>query len=284
MTIYGSVVNIALVSFKFIAGITGNSAAMIADAIHSLSDLISDVLILFLVRFANKSKDKSHDYGHGKFETFATLLIGIILFAVGIGIAWTGAAATISAAKGEQLKQPGLIALFGAIITIVSKEILYWYTIIQAKKLKSDALTANAWHHRSDGLTSIATTIGIGGAIFLGPKWAILDPLAALFVSLFIIAMAFKLMKPCVDELLESSLPDEVEDEIIAIVMSFSGISDLHNLHTRKIGDKYAIEFHVRMNGEFSLTKAHDKITEIEHSLKKRYGQETHVIIHTEPA
>jgi len=283
VTLIGSVVNIVLVAFKFVAGVVGHSSAMIADAAHSLSDLITDVVIIVFVRISNKPSDKDHDYGHGKFETFATLLIGLILLVVGVGIAWNGVSAIISVVNGEILEKPGMIALFGAIITIVFKEILYRYTIIQARKLKSDALTANAWHHRSDGLTSIATTIGIGGAIFLGARWTILDPLAAIFVSIFIIVMAFKLMKPCVDELMERSLPDDVENEITAIVESFEGVTDLHNLRTRKIGNNCAIEFHIRMDGETSLNETHDTVTEIERRLKEHYGQGTHVIVHTEP-
>jgi len=283
VTLIGSVVNIVLVVFKFVAGVVGHSSAMIADAAHSLSDLITDVVIIVFVRISNKPSDKDHDYGHGKFETFATLLIGFILLMVGVGIAWNGVSAIISVFNGETLEKPGMIALYGAIITIVSKEILYRYTIIQARKLKSDALIANAWHHRSDGLTSIATTIGIGGAILLGARWTILDPLAAMFVSIFIIVMAIKLMKPSVDELMERSLPDDVEDEITAMVESFKGVTDLHNLRTRKIGNNCAIEFHIRMDGETSLNETHDTVTEIERRLKEHYGQGTHVIVHTEP-
>ena len=282
-TFVGSVVNIALVGFKFFAGIVGNSAAMIADAVHSLSDLITDVVIIVFVRISAKPKDKDHNYGHGKFETFATLLIGAILLSVGIGIAWNGVSTIISVVNGETLQRPGMIAFYGAVATIVSKELLYWHTIFQARKLKSDAMKANAWHHRSDGFSSIGVTIGIGGAIFLGEKWTILDPLAALFISIFIIVVAFKLMKPCIDELMEKSLPDNLEKEIIAIVESFDGVSDLHNLHTRKLGNNCAIEFHIRMDGKTSLTETHDKITEIEHRLKEHYGQRTHVIIHMEP-
>jgi len=283
VTITGSMVNIMLLAFKFVAGIVGNSAAMIADAVHTLSDFITDVIVIVFVRISNKPKDKDHDYGHGKFETFATMLIGIILLIIGVGIACNGATTVFSVINGATLPEPGMIALAAAIITIVSKEILYWYTIIFARKLKSDVLKANAWHHRSDGLTSIATTIGIGGAIFLGDKWTILDPLAALFVSFFIIAMAVKLLIPCVGELMERSLPDDVENEIAALVESFEGVSDLHNLRTRKIGNNCAIEFHIRMSGNTSLTQAHDMVTEIEYRLKEHYGHGTHVIIHTEP-
>ena len=284
VTIIGSIVNITLLVFKFIAGIVGNSAAMIADAVHTLSDFITDVIVIIFVRISNKPKDKDHDYGHGKFETFATLLIGIILLFIGAGIAWNGITTIISVVKDEAtIPKPGIIALAAAMITIVFKELLYWYTIIFARKLKSDVLKANAWHHRSDGLTSITTTIGIGGAIFLGEKWTILDPLAALFVSVFIIAMAVKLMIPCVDELMERSLPDDVENEITALVEAFEGVSDLHNLRTRKIGNNCAIEFHIRMSGETSLAQAHDAVTKIERKLRYHYGHGTHVIIHTEP-
>jgi len=283
VTIIGSIVNIILVVFKFFVGIVGNSAAMIADAIHSLSDLVSDVVILVFVRIASKPKDKSHDYGHGKFETFATLVIGIILFIVSLGIAWNGAMEIVSVIKGETLQKPGFIAFYGAVITIISKEILYHYTIIRGRKLKSEATLANAWHHRSDALSSIGTAIGIGGAILLGEKWTVLDPLAALFVSFFIAKVALKLLRPCMDELMEKSLPDEVENEIIAIVNNFNTVSDLHNLHTRKIGNSCAIEFHIRMDGRITLTETHQKITEIENHLRERFGNETHVIIHTEP-
>ena len=282
-TIVGGIVNVLLVVFKFVAGFVGNSSAMIADAIHSLSDFVTDIIIIVFVRISNKPKDKSHDYGHGKFETFATLLIGIVLLAVGVGIAWNGCEKILSTFNGEPLQSPGMLALAAAIISIVSKEVLFRYTVICGRKLNSDVTVANAWHHRSDAFSSMATAAGIAGAIFLGEKWTILDPLAALLVSILIVRMAVKLMKPCIDELMEMSLPDEVENEIMDIVESFDGVSDLHNLHTRKLGAKCAIEFHIRMDGKTSLTETHDKVTEIEHRLKERFGAGTHVIIHTEP-
>ena len=283
VTLAGSAVNILLVAVKFVAGVAGNSAAMIADAAHSLSDLITDAVIIIFVRISNKPRDKNHDYGHGKFETFATLIIGIVLLAVGLGIAWNGAAGVFSAIQGKAPEKPGMIAFYVAIITVVFKEILYRYTVICGRKLKSDATIANSWHHRSDALSSIGTAAGIGGAILLGEKWTVLDPLAALAVSFFIVKLALKLMKPSIDELMEKSLPDEVENEIAAIVESFDAVSDLHNLYTRKMGNNCAIEFHIRMDGKISLAEAHDRITEIENRLKECYGSGTHVIIHTEP-
>jgi len=283
VTLIGSVLNITLVAFKFVAGIVGNSAAMIADAVHSLSDLMTDVVIIVFVRISNKPKDKGHDYGHSKFETFATLTIGLVLLIVGLGIAWSGAAKILSVIHGETLESPGMIAFYVAILSIVSKEILYRYTAVFGRKLKSDATVANAWHHRSDALSSIGTAAGIGGAILLGEKWTILDPLAALVVSVFIVQVAIKLMRPCMDELMEKSLSDDVENEIISIVESFDGVSDLHNLRTRKLGTNCAIEFHIRMDGKISLSETHEMNTRIEKQLKERYGQKTHVIIHTEP-
>jgi cation diffusion facilitator family transporter len=284
VTVAGSIVNFALVLFKFIAGVLGNSSAMIADAVHSLSDFVTDVIVVVFVRISSKPKDKSHDYGHGKFETFATLLVCLTLLFVGLGIAWSGGKKIFDVlVMNEDLAPPGILALLAAVVSIVSKEILYQYTIICGRKLKSDAVTANAWHHRSDAFSSIASAIGIAGAIILGAQWTILDPLAALFVSFFIVRIAFKLMRPCLDELLEKSLPDEIENEIAEIVLSFDGVSDLHNMFTRKIGNNCAIEFHIRMDGATSLAEAHDKVSLIELQLKERYGRGIHVIIHTEP-
>lgn len=283
VTIIGGIVNAILVIFKFIAGILGNSAAMVADAVHSLSDFATDVIVLVFVRVSNKPHDDCHKYGHGKFETLATFIIGLILMLIGIGIAWNGTSNIISVINGATLERPGMLALIAAIISIVAKELLYWYTVTEGKKLRSNAVIANAWHHRSDALSSTGTTLGIGGAIFLGSKWTVLDPIAALVVSIIIIVMAFRLMKPAVDELMEKSLPDETLDEIVGIVKSFGDVSGLHNLYTRKIGNNYAIEFHIRMDGKTSLEEAHRVITEIETELRAKYGPGTHVMIHMEP-
>ena len=283
ITIIGSIVNFILILFKFTAGFFGKSSAMIADAVHSLSDFITDIAVLVFVRIANKPVDKCHDYGHGKYETLATLFIGAVLLFVGFGIAWNSSQTILYVIKGNTLASPGMFALIAAIVSIISKEILYQYTIIYGRELKSDATIANAWHHRSDALSSVATTIGIGGAIFLGEKWRILDPAAALLVSFFIVKVSIQLMKPCLDELMEKSLPEEIENEIEKIVDSFDGVSQIHNLRTRKIGNNYAIEFHARMNGDISLSEAHETITRIENKLKEQHGNKTHVIIHVEP-
>ena len=283
VTIVGSIVNFLLLVFKFFAGIAGHSAAMLADAVHSLSDFITDIVVIVFVRIAGKPEDKGHDYGHGKYETLATAIIGLLLLCVGFGIFWNGASSIYTFLQGGQLESPGVVALVAALVSIVSKEILYQYTVIQGKKLNSQAVVANAWHHRSDALSSIGTAIGIGGAILLGDHWRVLDPIAAVVVSFFIMKVSVQLLIPCVDELLEKSLPDDVEKEIEQTVLSFPGVSQPHHLRTRRIGSYYAIEIHVRMDGKITLEEAHGTATAIENKLKEMFGKGTHVDIHVEP-
>ena len=283
VTIVGSIVNFLLLVFKFVAGIAGHSAAMLADAVHSLSDFITDIVVIVFVRIAGKPEDKGHDYGHGKYETLATAIIGLLLLCVGFGIFWNGASSIYTFLRGGQLESPGVVALVAALVSIVSKEILYQYTVIQGKKLNSQAVIANAWHHRSDALSSIGTAIGIGGAILLGDHWRVLDPVAAVVVSFFIMKVSVRLLIPCVDELLEKSLPEDVEKEIEQTVLSFPGVSQPHHLRTRRIGNYYAIELHVRMDGKITLEEAHSTATAIENKLKEMFGKGTHVGIHVEP-
>ena len=283
VTIVGSIVNFLLLVFKFFAGIAGHSAAMLADAVHSLSDFITDIVVIVFVRIAGKPEDKGHDYGHGKYETLATAIIGLLLLCVGFGIFWNGASSIYTFLRGGQLESPGVVALVAALVSIVSKEILYQYTVIQGKKLNSQAVIANAWHHRSDALSSIGTAIGIGGAILLGDHWRVLDPVAAVVVSFFIMKVSVRLLIPCVDELLEKSLPEDVGKEIEQTVLSFPGVSQPHHLRTRRIGNYYAIELHVRMDGKITLEEAHSTATAIENKLKEMFGKGTHVGIHVEP-
>ena len=283
VTIVGSIVNFLLLVFKFFAGIAGHSAAMLADAVHSLSDFITDIVVIVFVRIAGKPEDKGHDYGHGKYETLATAIIGLLLLCVGFGIFWNGASSIYTFLRGGQLESPGVVALVAALVSIVSKEILYQYTVIQGKKLNSQAVIANAWHHRSDALSSIGTAIGIGGAILLGDHWRVLDPVAAVVVSFFIMKVSVRLLIPCVDELLEKSLPEDVEKEIEQTVLSFPGVSQPHHLRTRRIGNYYTIELHVRMDGKITLEEAHSTATAIENKLKEMFGKGTHVGIHVEP-
>lgn len=283
VTIVGSIVNFVLVVLKFVAGILGYSAAMLADAVHSLSDFVTDVIVIMFVRISNKPQDKGHDYGHGKYETLATAIIGILLLFVGFGILWNGVSSIYAFVKGEQLEAPGMIALVAALVSILCKEILYQYTVVKGKSLNSQAVVANAWHHRSDAFSSIGTAVGIGGAILLGEHWRVLDPIAAVIVSFFIMKVAIQLLVPCIDELLEKSLPDEVEKDIEQALLSFSGVSEPHHLRTRRIGSYCAIEAHVRMDGGITLEEAHTTVTAIENKLKEMLGEGTLINIHVEP-
>ena len=283
VTWIGSVVNFLLLAFKFAAGILGHSAALVADAVHSLSDFATDIIVILFVRISGKPEDEDHKYGHGKYETLATAAIGLILFAVGIGILVNGATSVGDFLKGKVLPAPSIVALIVAAISIISKEILYRYTINEGKKLNSQAVIANAWHHRSDAFSSIGTLIGIGGAIFLGEKWRILDPIAAIVVSGFIMKVAIDLLKPCIDELLERSLPAETEQKILEMITSFPEVSSPHHLRTRRIGNHFAIEVHIRMDGQTTLEMAHHTATLIERRIKEEFGPETHIGIHMEP-
>ena len=256
---------------------------MLADAVHSLSDFLTDIVVLVFVKISNRPADRKHSYGYGKYETLATLCIGIALLAVGIGIAVDGVEKIIQVCNGEALAQPGWIAFWAAIASIVLKELTYWLTIRVAKQVDSEALRANAWHHRSDALSSIGTGLGIGGAILLGQKWTILDPIAALVVSVFIVLTALRLTYGAIGEFLEQSLPEENENEIRAIVAADKELSELHHLCTRRLGNRVAIEMHLRMPGNTPLTIAHRHASAIEQQLKQRFGDQTHINIHLEP-
>ena len=282
-TLIGGVANLLLVGLKFAAGIAGRSAAMVADAVHSLSDFITDIVVLIFVGISARPQDESHDFGHGKFETLATLFIGLALAAAAVGIVVSGATKFASWLRGEDLPGPGKLALWAALISIGVKELLYRYTVARGRKLESPALVANAWHHRSDALSSIGAAIGIGGAIILGDRWTVLDPLASIVVGAMLVKVAWDLLGPSLGELTEQSLPQATEKEIIDLICSVPGVSDPHNLRTRRIGKRIAAEVHVRMDGNMSLSEAHAKATMIEKAYKKRFGEDSHIIIHTEP-
>lgn len=283
VTLVGSAGNVALLAFKFAAGVLGHSSAMIADAIHSLSDFITDVVLLAFVHMSAKPQDEDHDYGHGKYETFATLIIGLAIMAAATGIIISGVDKLVDWVGGRQLAAPGWLALAAALLSIVVKEVMYRYTVRRGKTLDSPALVANAWHHRSDALSSIGAAVGIGGAILLGNRWTVLDPLASVVVGLMLLKVAIGLLRSSVGELTEHSLSSEVEKEIEDIICSYPDVSDPHNLRTRRIGNRFAIEVHVRMDGNTTLTAAHNRATAIEQRLRQRFGKQTHISIHMEP-
>ena len=283
VTLWGSIGNLVLLSFKFVAGIVAGSSAMVADAVHSLSDFLTDLIVLVFVRIGAKPQDDSHDYGHGKFETLATLFVALALVGAAIGIIVNGSLKIARWLQGETLEAPGMLALWAALLSILVKEILFRITIAKGKALESPAVIANAWHHRSDALSSIGAAIGIGGAILLGQRWAVLDPLASIVVGGMLVKVAWDLLKVSTGELTDSSLSAETEREIEDIFRSFPQVSEPHNLRTRRIGNRIAIESHVRLDGGMTLDEAHDIVSAIEDRIRERFGHGTIVTIHMEP-
>lgn len=283
VTLVGGAVNVILLLFKFVAGFVGHSAAMVADAVHSLSDFVTDIIVLVFVRISGKPEDKDHEYGHAKYETLAMTLIGVALLVVAVGIVYSGLTKIILWAQGGVLKAPGMLALWAALLSVVLKEAVYHYSMAEARKLNSQAVEANAWHHRSDALSSVGTAIGIAGAIFIGQRWAVLDPVASIIVGVFIIKVSVELLRNGIGDLMEHSLPEEVEAEILRLAASVPGVVEPHELRTRRLGNHYAIELHILMDGNITLCEAHDKASEVEDVLRAHFGPETHIAVHVEP-
>lgn len=283
VTVQGLIINTVLCALKFLAGIMGRSAAMVADAVHSLSDSLTDIVVLASVRLSGRPADKDHAYGHGRFETLATLLIALALAAVGAKILYNGVLAVIHLAEGMSIARPHAIALIMAAVSIAVKEWLYRYTLHAAKLTDSRLLEANAWHHRSDAMSSIGTLLGISGAYFLGNKWTVLDPLAAIVVSFFIFQAAWQIFKDSISELLEQSLGEQAEEEIAILCKNIPGVQGAHDIKTRKIGNRSAIEMHVYLADDLTLLAAHAITEQMEEQLLKRFGAETFITIHPEP-
>ena len=284
VTLLGSVVNLLLLVFKFVAGVLGHSAAMIADAVHSLSDFVTDLIVIVFVKISSKPEDADHAYGHGKYETLASCIIGLALIVVGVMMGYNATVKIVDVVRnGTELASPGIIALAAAVLSMVLKEWMFRITRKVAREVDSPAVEANAWHHRSDALSSVGTAIGIGGAVLLGSKWAVLDPIAALVVSVFIVVQAAKILSDAIGQLMEKSLPRDVEQRICEIVYEEEGTSDIHHLRTRKIGSQISIELHVRMNGSLTLREVHGKSIAIEKRLRAAFGDSTYINLHVEP-
>lgn len=283
VTWLGMAVNAILSAFKIASGVVGRSSAMIADGVHSLSDFISDIVILIFLRISSKGRDKNHDFGHGKFETMATFILSLILLVVAARIMSHGIDKMRAILRGEEVPVPTMIALIAAAVSILAKEILYRITVRVGKRVNSPAVIANAWHHRSDALSSIGSLIGIGGAIWLGKKWVILDPVTGCIISIVIIVVAVKMALPAMRELLDISLPDETEDEIIRLASSVEGVKDVHNLKTRRNGPSVIIDAHIMVDYRISIVEAHCIATTVEDLLTDHFGRETQINIHIEP-
>lgn len=275
--------NLLLTGFKFFAGIVGNSSAMIADAVHSTSDFMTDIAVIAGLKVAKKPGDSTHNYGHGKIETLSAAFIGLVLIAVALGIFWSGLQKVLAFYQGEMLPAPSRVALAAAVLSIAIKEWLYRYTMRYARKLRSDALTANAWHHRSDAFSSIGTMVGIGGAILLGGRWVVLDPIAAVILSFFIFKVAFEISYKNLNELLEASLDSEAYRTIEEILKSTDGVLGFHELKTRKIGNAVAADVHIEVDRKLNIVDAHEISTHVEDRLKEVCGKNGHFSIHVEP-
>lgn len=242
----------------------------------------NDFFCTFRFQFLHKSFCRLY-YGHGKYETLATIIISLALAAVGTGILVNSIGAIRVVVDGGLLPRPGTVALLAAAVSIIVKEILYRYTVREGRRVSSPSMIANAWHHRSDALSSLGTLAGIGCAYFLGDKWRIADPIAALVVAVFIFKIAFDLIRTGLDELLERSLPEDVEEEILRVVAANPEVREPHNLRTRRIGASIAVEVHVRVDGAMSVCRSHELTEDIERRLRARFGEGTMIAIHVEP-
>lgn len=283
VTIIGLIWNVLLTVFKFLVGIYAKSNALVADAVHSLSDLASDIGLIIGLNVADKPFDLNHNYGHGKYETLATIFIGITLFFVGLGILWNSIHTIYLFLHGQTIPRPGSIALVAIFISVILKEWMYHYTVRSGKFLHSQALIANAWHHRSDAFSSIAVLIGVSGAILLGEHWVVLDPISAAVVSIFILKVSVKASLSSLNELMEVSLSEERRKEIIKLVSEVEGVNVPHNLKTRQIGNTIAIDMHIKVNKNLSIIAAHDISTRVEEKIRESFGRDTFISVHVEP-
>jgi cation diffusion facilitator family transporter len=240
-------------------------------------------VVIFGLKAAGKPADQNHHYGHGKIETICAAFVGIVLFIIGIEIFVSGLGKIILVINGGNLEQPRIIAFVAAVVSIITKEWLYRYTLNAAKSIKSDAMIANAWHHRSDAFSSVGTMIGIGGAIALGGKWSVLDPLAAVILSVFIFKVAFDISYKSLNELTEAAPEKDIVEDISHIIVSTEGVKDFHKLKARKVGNNIATDVHIQVDRTLSLIEAHDICTEVENRLRAKYGMESILYIHCEP-
>ncbi len=284
ITLWGAFCNIALTIVKFVAGILGGSTAMLADAVHSASDLVTDIIVIVFTRISSKGKDKGHDYGHGKFETLATVVVSLMLLVVGAEMIKSSYQQIRSAVEGNPLPAPEMIALWAAVISIISKEFLYQWTVKVGKRLSSPVVIANAWHHRTDALSSVGSLVGIAGAIALGGEWTILDPLVGAVISIVIIVMAVKMSIPALAELTEASLPEKTEQKMLEIIRSVEGVRGVHELKTRLCGHYCIADFHIVVDPETTILESHETTVIIERKLREEFGEETQINIHVEPS
>ena len=272
--------NTVLSLFKLIAGIFGHSAAMVSDSIHSMSDVFSTLIAIVGVHMSKRAADKEHPYGHERMECVASLILGVVLCVTGLGIGYSGLQ-TIISGEYHSLTTPGLIALIAAILSIVCKEAMYWYTRYYAKKIHSSAFMADAWHHRSDALSSVGSLIGIGGAMLGFP---ILDPIASLAICLCIFKVTYDIIKDALNKMLDTSCSTDYEKEIGDFIKAQKGVSSLDMLQTRNFGNKVYIDAEISVDGNLPLYEAHAIAENVHAGVEKHFNNIKHIMIHVNPA
>ena len=277
-------VNVVLMAGKFAVGILGHSAAMVADAVHSASDFVTDFAVMVGMRLAERPQDLDHPYGHGKYETLAAVIVGIALCGVGLMISFHAGEAIFAAVWWGRLpERPELMALWAGLISIGAKEVLYQLTAKVARDTKNDALLANAWHHRSDALSSVATSIGAGAAALFGGRWVLLDPLAAIVVGVVLLKIAWEIVRDSLDKLMEHGMLPEENAHILDLIHSIPGLFEPHHLRSRRVGAVAVIEIHFRVDPDMTVRESHELASHAEHLLKDAFGGDAIVTIHVEP-
>ena len=272
----GIVGNVALSSFKLGAGIVGNSGAMISDAVHSMSDVFATMIAWFGVHQSKKDADDEHPYGHERVECVASLILGLILLATGIGIGFNG----VMTIAGGEYAVPGRIALLAAVVSIITKEAMFWYTMHYAKLLNSDAFKADAWHHRSDALSSVGSLVGIGGAILGFP---VMDPIASVVICIFILKVAFDIIKDAFAKMLDTACSEEFEEELREFIASHEGVEAVDLLQTRLFGSRVYVDIEIAVDGEMKLRQAHDIAENVHDGIEEKYKDVKHVMVHVNP-
>ena len=272
----GIVGNVALSSFKLAAGIVGNSGAMISDAVHSMSDVFATMIAWFGVHQSKKDADDEHPYGHERVECVASLILGLILLATGIGIGFNG----VMTIAGGEYAVPGRIALLAAVVSIITKEAMFWYTMHYAKLLNSDAFKADAWHHRSDALSSVGSLVGIGGAILGFP---VMDPIASVVICIFILKVAYDIIKDAFAKMLDTACSEEFEEELREFIASHEGVEAVDLLQTRLFGSRVYVDIEIAVDGEMKLRQAHDIAENVHDGIEEKYKDVKHVMVHVNP-
>lgn len=275
--------NAALGTAKIITGVVGRSGAMVADGIHSFSDFVTDLIVLIMVPIGRRRADSRHEYGHGKYETLCTLLVSMALVIAGLILFAEGLDKVISVARGATLPRPGWIALAAGIVSVAVKEWLYRYTAAAGRRIDSPAVVANAWHHRSDALSSVATVLGISGAMYLGEGARILDPIAEMVVAVLIVVVGVRSSVPPLLELLEVSLPAAQRQAIAEAIRGTRGVKTFHHLRTRRNGPVAIIDVHIKVDPEITVRHAHDIASAAEARVTEAVGGRAIVTTHIEP-